>query len=309
MNAYDIVVVGAGPSGLTAAIYAARYNLKTVVFDMGYGRSTWFQLYSNYLGFPDGITALKLRELGTAQAKKLGVKIHEEEPVKKIAGEDGSFTVKTEKSNVEAKKIILATGIEDVFPVFDGFESFVGRSMYWCILCDGHYVNSQRVLCVTDRNDGVDMTLRLRAFTSKLTFMAKDLSKINPAELAKLKQEKIPIIEGKITAAEAKEKGKFKAVTIKKSDGSQKRLEVDAVFHRLGTDPYNQVAKHIGLDLDERGLIKVDPVTQETSKTGIYASGDGATGHLHQIHAATYTGSRAAVHAYRALYDDKYKVK
>ena len=305
---YNVAVLGAGTAGLAAAIYAARYNLSTVVFDMGYGRSTWFQKFSNYVGFTDGIDALKLRDVGKEQAEKLGVEIRSEDSVEKI-DEGDPFVLHGKKSKAKATCVILATGIEDVFPVFDGFESFVGRSMYWCVLCDGHYVNGKRVLVVANKDDGVDLCLRLRVFTDKLTFLAEDLSRISDDELAKIRAEGILIIEGTIAAAEAKEKGKFKAVEIAKSDGSKLRLETDAVFHRLGIDPYNQVAKHLGLKLDERGLVVVNPQTQETSMERVYAAGDGATGHLHQVHAATYTGSRAAISAFKRWYEQKYDVR
>lgn len=309
MDSYDVVILGAGPAGLAAAVYAGRYNLSVQVFDMGYGRSTWFQTYGNYIGFPDGVTALEFRELGRKQAAKFGVGFKEEESVTGITPDDGGFIVASEKSKVHARKVILATGIEDVFPDFDDWTPFAGRSMYWCILCDGHYVNGKKVLCVTNRDDGVDMTLRLRQFTRDLTFLAEDLSKVSGPELDKLRHEKIPIYEGKIKSVEAQKKGVFKSVTIARSDGNEEKLQIDAVFHRLGIDPYNQVAKKLGLDLDDRGLVIVNPETQETSRPGIYAAGDGAAGHYHQVHSATYTGSRAAISAYRTLYDEKFEVR
>jgi thioredoxin reductase (NADPH) len=306
---YDVVVAGAGPAGLAAAIYAARYNLKTLVFDMGWGRSTWFQTFSNYVGFPDGITALDLRAAGQRQAEKLGVEFRTEEAIKKVTGREGSFAVSSDKRTVKAEAVILATGIEDVFPQFDGFESYAGRSLYWCVLCDGHYVNGKRVLVVANQNDGVDLALRLRQFTDRLHFLAENLSKISNRQLAKLRNVGIPIFEGSIKSVEAKRKGVFKAVTIAQSDGTKRRLPTDAVFHRLGITPYNDLAKQMKLELDERGLVVVDPATQATNRPGVYAAGDGATGHLHQVHAATYTGSRAAVAAYRRYYDRTFKVR
>lgn len=309
MDSYDVVVLGAGPAGLSAAVYAGRYNLSVLVFDMGFGRSTWFQTFGNYLGFPDGVTAMEFRDLGRRQAEKFDVQFKEKEAVTDIIPDDGRFIVSSEKSSVRARKVIMATGIEDVFPDFKDWVSYAGRSMYWCILCDGYYVNGKQVLCMADKDDGVDLTLRLRQFTDKLTFMTENLSNISETELGKLRQQNIPIYEGKIKEVEARDKGMFKAITIMKSDGDEERLEIDAVFHRLGINPYNDVAKKLGLDLDERGLVKVNAETQESSIPGIYAAGDGAAGHYHQVHSATYTGSRAAISAYRTLYEEKFDVR
>lgn len=305
LRTYDCVILGAGPAGLTAAVYLGRYNRQVLVFDMGYGRSTWFQTYSNYLGFPEGVTALQFRELGRKQAERFGVKFKAEELVESITPSGDVFVVKSKKTTVQAKTAILATGLEDTFPDFPDWEVYAGRSLYWCILCDGHYVNGQRVLCVAKDDTGVEMTMRLRQFTTKLMFLAEDLSKISKRGLAKVEQASFPIYEGTIKEAESKKKGYVSAVTLALSNGSTKRLATDAIFSRLGFIAYNDVAKRLGLKLDERGLVVVDE-NQETSLPGVFAAGDGATGHLHQVHAATYEGSLAAVNAYRRLYEQDF---
>ncbi|MSU76332.1 NAD(P)/FAD-dependent oxidoreductase [Patescibacteria group bacterium] len=307
---YDIVVLGAGPAGLTAAVYAARYNLKTIVFDMGFGRSTWFQNYSNYLGFPKGVKAMDFRDLGKQQAENLGAKFHMEEPVEKITPKnDGSHTVKTKQRSVTADAVIIATGIEDVMPNWDENYEYEGKSMYWCILCDGHYVNGKRVLCVGKDADGVDMTLKLRQFTSKLTFVAEDFSKIPMRELAKLHEEKIPIYEGRFKKVTGQPKGHVKSVTLALTNGQEKTIATDAIFHRLGIQPYNDVAGKLGIFLDERGLAKVDPSTMESNITNVYVVGDMRHDSLHQVHAATYSASRAVIAAYQKYYAKKFHVR
>lgn len=307
---YDIAILGAGPAGLAAAVYAARYNLKTVVFDMGYGRSTWFQSYSNYLGFPGGVKAMKLRDLGRQQAEQLGAKFHLEEPVERVTPrKNGELTVQTKQRSVVAGAVIIATGVEDVMPEFKDNVEYEGRSMYWCILCDGHYVNNQRVLCVGNGTDGVDMTLRLRQFTSKLTFVTDDLSQIPLRELGKLHEERIPVYEGTFKEVTGQPKGYVKSVTLALSNGSEKKLATDAIFHRLGVEPYNGVAKKLKLPLDERGLIKVDPSTLETMVSNVYVAGDIRHDSLHQVHSATYSGTRAVIAAYQKYYAKRYQVR
>lgn len=308
---YDIAILGAGPAGLTAALYAARYNLKAVVFDLGYGRSTWFQNYSNYLIGPGGVKAMNLRDRGRQQVERYGVKFHMEEPVEKITPrKNGELAVKTKKRSVVAGAVIIATGIEDVMPDFPGNDEHEGKSMHWCILCDGHHVNGKRVLCVGRNADGVDMTLRLRQFTRKLTFLTEDLSKIPMRELSKLYEERIPVHEGTIAAVtDHKSKGWMKSVTVTLSDGTEKKLPTDAIFHRLGIEPYNDVAQKLGLRLDDRGLIVADLRTMETSVPNVYVAGDILHDSLHQVHAATYSGARAVISAYGKYYAKKFQVR
>lgn len=309
-NQYDIAILGAGPAGLAAAVYAARYNLKVVVFDMGFGRSTWFQTYSNYLGFPDGVKAMDFRKLGKQQAENLGAKFHMEEPVEKVTPKkDGSLTVKTKKRSVTAGAVIMATGIEDVMPDFKDNVEYEGRSMYWCVLCDGHHENGKRILCVGKDADGVDMTLKLRQFTKKLTFLAEDFSKIPMRELAKLNEENIPMYEGTIKTVAGKPKGYVKSVTLALSNGKEKKLAMDVIFHRLGIEPYNDVAKQLGIFLDERGLAKIDPSTMESNVTNVYVVGDARHDSLHQVHSATYSATRAVIAAYQKYYAKKFQVR
>ena len=307
---YDIVILGAGPAGLAAAVYAARYNLRTVVFDMGYGRSTWFQTYENYLGFPGGVKALKFRDLGREQAEQLGAKFHLEESVERVTPQpNGELTVKTKRRSVVAGAVIIASGIEDVMPEFADNAEYEGKSMYWCILCDGHFVNGKRVLCVGNGTDGVDMTLRLRQFTKKLTFVTANLSDIPLRELSKLHEERIPVFEGTFKEVVGKPKGYVKSVTLALSNGSEQKLATDAIFHRLGIQPYNDVAKKLKLRLDDRGLILTDPRTMETSVRNVYVAGDIRHDSLHQVHAATYSGARAVISAYDKYYAQKFQVR
>lgn len=313
---YDVVVLGAGPAGLAAAIYAARYNLKTVVFDAGCGRSTWFQKYENYLGFPGGVKAKRLRELGRKQAERLGVKFHSDEPVERILPRaDGTRAVRSKRRTVTAEAVVIANGIEDVLPDFEENYEYEGKSMYWCILCDGHYVNGQRVLCVGKDADGIDLTLRLRQFTKRLTFTAEDFSKIPPRELKKLARAGIPTYEGKFKEVVGRPKGHVRSVTLaltgksKKRYGAEKKLAVDAIFHRLGIQPYNDVAKRLKLRMDERGLIKVDPETMETGVKNVFAVGDIRHDALHQLHSATYSATRAAIEINRRLYAKRFAIR
>ncbi|MDP9212117.1 MAG: NAD(P)/FAD-dependent oxidoreductase [bacterium] len=306
-NHYDIVILGAGPAGLAAAVYAARYNLRTLVFDMGFGRSTWFQRFDNYLGFPKGTKAMKFRELGREQAERLGVRFHLQEPAERVTPrKDGTLSIRTKRRTVTAEAVVIASGVEDVMPDFENNLEYEGRSMYWCILCDGHFVNGKRVLCAGKDDDGVDMTLRLRQFTKRLVFTAEDFSKISRQSLNELKHAGIPAYEGTFKRVVGRPKGHVRSVTLALAGGREKTLAIDAIFHRLGIKPYNDVAKKLGVKLDRRGLVKVDAGTMETNVRNVYAVGDIRSDSLHQLHAATYSATRAVIEANRRLYAKRF---
>jgi len=135
----DALVVGGGPAGLSAALYLARYLRSVVVLDSGHGRSSHHQVNHNYLGFPDGISALDLRANGRKQLARYPhaqlVEDHVEDAVREG---DGTFAVRSRAGRWTARVVVLATGVVDHYPRFEGWESYVGTSLFWCITCDGY---------------------------------------------------------------------------------------------------------------------------------------------------------------------------
>src|SRR6476619_7545505 len=144
---YDCAVVGAGPAGLSAALYMGRMRRSVVVIDDREGRSTWHQVNRNYLGFPDGIHATSLRELGRNQAERYGVKFcaaHAQEVSVEGTDHDRLFTIDTDRGEFFGRTLILATGVSDTFPEFEGSQECIGKSMFWCIICDGYEAIDKR---------------------------------------------------------------------------------------------------------------------------------------------------------------------
>lgn len=133
MKVYESIIVGGGPAGLSAAIYLARFNRSVLIIDKEKdGRWDTYEVNENYLGFPEGIKVRELRERGLVQAKKFGAEYIVDHIYK--ARKDGDhFIVESQDNSYKCKTLILATGVVDLFPHFDKWRDYVGRSLFWCM--------------------------------------------------------------------------------------------------------------------------------------------------------------------------------
>ena len=299
MQIYDTIIIGGGPAGLSAAIYLGRFLRSVLVIDDGDGRSTYQQINENYLGFPDGIAATELRKLGKKQAEKFGAEFVSEE-VHDIEGSFGSFIVKGEKE-YHAKTIILATGVTDKFPLFENSKEYIGKSIFWCITCDGFQAKDKKVVVIGNDDEAASNSLELLNYTKHLTLLTnndKGESNISDEHKRLLERHHIAIIESCL-------------VNVEGSDGTLSKIDLDngqsiscdLIFSYQGSNPNSSLAFKLKLDHTKTGFIIVDH-TQMTSVKGIYAAGDVATGHSHQIVAAACEGECAAEAINYELYED-----
>src|SRR5689334_18232359 len=169
---YEVIVIGGGPAGLSAALYLARYDRRTALFDAGQGRSTWHQVNHNYLGFPGGIPARQLRERGyeqLAEYDQIKVYSHKIEQLERRA--DGMFYASGQAGEWCARAVIMCTGVVDHYPHFENWHEYVGRSMFWCITCDGYGCKNHRIVVAGNHNDTASMALQLQRFTPHVTLL------------------------------------------------------------------------------------------------------------------------------------------
>src|SRR5512142_2190318 len=125
---YEVLVVGGGPAGLSAALYLARYDRRTALFDTGHGRSSWHQTAHNYLGFPGGIASRRLRELGRLQISEYPQVTVFEHKIEAMRREGELFVAQGQAGEWCGRAVIICTGVLDHYPHFDGWEEYVGRS-------------------------------------------------------------------------------------------------------------------------------------------------------------------------------------
>ncbi|HEX6292300.1 MAG TPA: NAD(P)/FAD-dependent oxidoreductase [Herpetosiphonaceae bacterium] len=300
--AYEALVIGGGPAGLSAALYLARFDRTVALFDTGRGRSSWHQINHNYLGFPGGVPARKLRELGRQQLAEYEQVTVLEHKIEQLERKNGSFIAYSQAGEWHGKTVIICTGVVDRYPHFDGWEEYVGRSMFWCITCDGYGCHDARVVVVGNANQAASEALQLQRFTHKLTVLtdSHDCS-IDEKFQRRLEQAGIPLVHDKIEAAIGQD-GMFEALCTQKGQ----RIELDQLFCQHGATPQTKLAEGVGVLLSREGYICVDS-EQKTNVAGVYAAGDVTRLHSHQITTAVHEGGMAACAANYYLYPPELK--
>jgi thioredoxin reductase (NADPH) len=297
-NAYDCVVVGAGPAGLSAAIYLARFNRSALVVDQGAGRSTTHEVNENYLGFPDGIASRDLRERGREQAQRFGAEFVTGR-VEEIEREEGGFRLGADNSEYRARSVILATGVVDEFPRFENAGDYVGKSLFWCITCDGYKVRGKRVMLVGEDDEAAVTCMQFLNFTDQLSFVTNR----DPGESAltddarrRLDSAGIPLYESCIAHVSGDD-GMMHTVHLR--DGPD--VELDVMFSQQGARPNSGLAESLGVELSRQGYILCDE-EQRTKVPLLYAAGDVTRIFAHQIVTAAHEGATAAQAANYDLY-------
>lgn len=282
------MIVGGGPAGLSAAVYLGRFLRETVVIDAGGGRSSGPQINENYLGFPRGIRADKLRQLGRKQAERFNVKFVAG-AVSDATREDDCFTFKGDFGRLRGRTIILANGVTDVWPSFPGVDRYVGKSLFWCITCDGFRTRGKRVLLIGADDEAATTACQFLNFTDKLLFVATATGEsisISEKQLKSLAEQSIAVVDGTIEEVRGKLGMVSKVVVAGESH------KVDLIFSLLGQVPNSQLAAQLGVLLDEGGYVKITD-EQRTNVPGVYAAGDLSGPYAHQVSSAVHEGAMA----------------
>ena len=298
----DLVIIGGGPAGLTAAIYSVRSGLKTIVLEktaLG-GQVAITPVVENYPGYMR-IGGKSLVDLMAQQAAQYA-DIHIGEIVKEITREADGFHVKTSRAIYIARGVLLTTGADPRILGVTGEKRFYGRGVSYCATCDGYFFkDGKSVIVVGGGNTAVADALYLHNLGAKVTLVHwRDTLKAEARLQESLKQSGIPVLWN----SEVREVLGDKIVkSVKIEDKTAKTLSempVDGVFIAIGYVPNNEIAKDLGLELDAEGYVKVDLTTMRTSVPGIYAAGD-ITGGLKQIVVAVGQGSTAAMSAFEDI--------
>jgi thioredoxin reductase (NADPH) len=285
----DCIIVGAGPAGLTAAIYLARFRLSIRLFDSGTSRAGWIPRTRNHAGFPDGISGQELLARMREQAAKYGAVI-ERERVTSMGGEDGNFWVGTDEGTHAARTVLLATGVVNNHP--EGLEAALHDEalarglLRYCPICDGYEVTDKRVAVIGTSSHGTAEALFLRAYTSDLTL-------ISPHGDHDLDED----CSGKLEEAGiARVAGPCGSFAIEGDciafDTAEGRMRFDSLYPALGSHVRSELAQQAGAELARTGCVVVDD-HQRTSVPGLFAAGDVVLG-LDQISHAMGEGGVAA---------------
>jgi thioredoxin reductase (NADPH) len=273
-NDYDVIIVGAGPAGLTAGIYTVRSGLKTLILEEKFpgGMMAEAPFIENYPGLHEVISGLELANRMEMQAKKFGAQINSPEKVIKLELEKIK-NVKTKENTYRAKAVILSPGcIYRLLGVL-GERKFYGKGVSYCAICDGHFFKGKRTLVVGGGNSAVMTAIHLSTLASEVKLVhRRDSLRTEDILMGKLGKNVDVILN--TVVKEIRGDTMVKAVILEDvRTGQKKTLEVDGVFIRVGEDPRSQIAKDSGVKIDEEGYVIVNE-RQRTNIEGVYAAGD-----------------------------------
>ncbi|WP_283390409.1 thioredoxin-disulfide reductase [Methanobrevibacter woesei] len=303
MEKYDIIIVGAGPGGLTAGIYAGRQGTKTLILDKnlagGIGREV--PEMENYPGF-DLVSGLELAEKMKNQCVK-NVELHENEGVntiEKIEDNDYNFKVESDEHSYLTKTVIIATGSSHQQLNIPGEEEFKGRGVSYCATCDGMFFAGKDIAMVGGGNSALQEAVFLSNLGCNVTIIhRREEFRAEQYLQDKLKKKGIKTIMN-ATVEEIKGNMLVNSITIKdKESGELKDLEVNGVFISIGYKPHTKLAKELGVDLDKNNQIITDK-NQKTNIDYVYSAGD-VCGGVKQWVVACGEGAIAATSAYKDI--------
>jgi thioredoxin reductase (NADPH) len=274
----DCLIVGGGPGGLTAAIYAARFRLRTAVIDDGASRAGQIPCTRNHAGFPDGISGAELLVRMRVQATRFGVELCAGRVVA-IVGHFGDFQVRLADGDaMRARAVILATGVSNHRPDIDEALHALALERGWlryCPVCDGFEVTDKNVAVIGAGARAVKEATFLRAYTERVTIIGCDAdAAFDDAQQADLAAIGVSVLGGPPTAFRAETDG----LSV---EAAGRRLTFDSIYPALGSTAHSELAGALGAVLTDEGCIKVD-AHQRTSVAGLYAAGDVVIG-LDQI--------------------------
>jgi len=299
MKHWDLIIIGAGPAGLTAGLYAARSGLKTLVLEekMPGGAIIDTPLVENYPGF-ESISGRDLADKMAEHCKKTGAKINELEKVVELDLEGEKKVVRTNRTVYTASAVIVASGSHYMTLGVPGETEFRGRGVSYCTLCDGAFFKGGNVLVVGGGNSAVVSARYLANIASHVRLAhRRDQLRAEEMLVKDLIAQGVEIMwntELKEVKGDTKVKG---VILVNNKTGETTEVDVDGVFVQVGEAPNSQVAKEAGIEVDEAGYIIVDS-RQRTNIDGIYAAGDVTIGLVKQIGTAVGEAIIAANEAF-----------
>lgn len=301
---YDLFVVGAGPAGMTAGMYGVRSGLETLVVEKGIsgGLSNEAPEIENYPGFKR-VGGMELAEKMKEQTSEY-VEIKELEVVEKIEldgkEKEKNIVVFTEKGSYVTKAVIISTGTKHRKLGAKGENEFLGRGISYCATCDGFFFRDKPVIVVGGGDSAVREALYLKNIGCEVTLIhRREELRAEPYLQKNLEEVGVHILWNSVVKEIKGDKAVRSVVRYDKKKRVEDELQVEGVFVSIGEEPVNELAAHMGIEMDKNGYIITDK-NQETNLERVYAAGD-ITGGVRQVIVACAEGAIAATSAYNDL--------
>ncbi len=275
---YDVVIIGSGPAGISAALYAKRRKLSVLIISKGIGALEKAEQIENYYGFPNGITGKELYENGIRQARTLDIDMADDEVISLSYGEN--FEVETVNSSYKARTTILATGSNRITPNIKGIREFEGKGVSYCAICDAFFYKGKDVAVLGNGNYAVHEMEQLKPIANSVTILT------NGEEIVENRNINVEVNDKRIREF----RGDNSIQEVEFEDGTKK--QINGIFVALGTASSNDLARKIGARIENNHIV-VDE-NMQTTVPGLFACGD-CTGGLLQISKAVYEGAKAGL--------------
>ena len=276
---YDVIIIGAGPAGISAGLYAKRAGMNVLILYYGESNLEKATKIDNYYGFAEGISGKDLYQEGIKQAENIGIEVKNEEVVT-IQKTDKNFTVKTVNGEYLSKTAIISTGNKKLRPNIKGIVEFEGKGISYCAICDGFFYRNKSVAVIGDGKFALSEAEHLKKIASNVIILTNGKSIENRKEYETITK-KIKEIHGE-----------SKVKQIEFEDNS--KIDIDGIFIAIGEAGGSDFAKKMGVILQNDNIV-VDE-NMQTNIEGLYACGN-ATGGLLQVCKAVYEGAKAGLSA------------
>ena len=304
---HKTIIIGSGPAGLTAAIYAARANLNPIVFEGNQpgGQLTITTDVENYPGFPDGVLGPDMMDLFRKQAQKFGAECFYKH-VSKVDFSSSPFKVYVQDEEYLAESVIISTGASARMLGLEAEKELVGYGISTCATCDGYFFKDKEIVVVGGGDSAMEEASFLTKFASKVTLIHRRedfrASKIMIDRV--LDNPKIEIIKNAVvTDILGSQKDGVSSIVLKDTtDGEERNFDCDGVFYGIGHKPNTDQFKGI-INLDDQGYIITNPGSTLTNVEGVFACGDVQDSHYRQAITAAGSGCMAAIDAEKYLED------
>ena len=304
---HKTIIIGSGPAGLTAAIYAARANLSPIVFEGNQpgGQLTITTDVENYPGFPDGILGPDMMDLFRKQAQKFGAECFYKH-VSKVDFSNSPFKVYVQEEEYLAESVIISTGASARMLGLDAEKELMGYGISTCATCDGYFFKDKEIVVVGGGDSAMEEASFLTKFASKVSIIHRReefrASKIMIDRV--LDNPKIEIIKNAVVAdIFGSQKDGVSSILLKNTiDGKERNFDCEGVFYGIGHKPNTDQFKGV-INLNDQGYIVTDPGSTLTNVDGVFACGDVQDDHYRQAITAAGSGCMAAIDAEKYLED------
>ena len=276
---YDVIIIGAGPAGVSASLYTKRGNLSTLIIYSDESSLEKAKKIENYYGFENGINGKDLYNVGIKQAKNIGIDTKKEEVLNVLVGNE-EFRVITDKDEYNTKAVIFSTGNKKNKPNIKGIDKFEGRGISYCAICDGFFYKDKNVVVIGNGKYAISETNDLINIARHITILT------NGKQAPEFRAENVDINTEEIEEINGEKK--VEEIILK----NHKKIETDGIFIAQGVAGSTEFAKKLGIITKQDKIVVNEKM--ETNVKGIYACGD-CTGGLFQVSKAVYEGTIAGL--------------